>query len=113
MDANLQGRDGDATDKEKIRTTVTGTEKERARARARATRRAAFAGGGMGAETMMTEVAVEATAIAGGVDTVAATTATMATMMTATTMTRLNVCDELVEEKVLPPNPLRIHATIK
>ena len=31
MDANLQGRDGDATDKEKIRTTVTGTDKELAR----------------------------------------------------------------------------------
>jgi len=107
VDANLQWRDGDATDKEKIRTTVTGTEKERARARVRATRLAAVAGSGGGAKTMMTEVAVEATAITGGVDTVAAT------MMMATTMTRLNVCDALTEEKDLPSNPSRMHATIK
>jgi hypothetical protein len=90
---------------------VTGTEKERARARAM--RRAAVAGGGAGAKIMTTEVAVEATAVAGGVDTVAATTATTATMMTATTMTRLNVCDALTEEKDLPSNPSRMHATIK
>jgi hypothetical protein len=73
----------------------------------------AIAGGGAGAKTMMTEVVVEAMAVAGGVDTVAATTATTATMMTATTMTRLNVCDALTEEKDLPSNPLRRHATIK
>ena len=70
---------------------MTGTEKEQVRARARATRQVAIAGGGAGAKTMMTEVAVEATAVAGRVDTVAATTAMTAMMMTAATITQLNI----------------------
>ena len=61
---------------------------------------------------MSAEVAVEATAVAGGVDTVAATTATMVMMMTMT-MTQLNICDALMEKKDLPSNPSRMHATIK
>jgi hypothetical protein len=56
---------------------------------------------------------VEATAVAGGVDTGSATTVMTATMVTATTMTRLNVCDASVEEKERPSNPSRMHATIK
>jgi hypothetical protein len=46
-------------------------------------RRTAVAGGSAGAKTktMTTEAAVEATAIAGGVDTLAATTATTATIV--------------------------------
>ena len=56
---------------------------------------------------------MEATAIAGGVDTLAATTVTMATIVTATTMTRLNVCDVSTEEKERPSNLSRMHATIK
>ena len=92
---------------------MTGTEKERARAKGRATRRAAIVGGGAGAKTMPTDVAVEATAIAGGVDTVAATTARTVTIMTTTRMTRLNVCDALTEEKDLLSNPSWMYATIK
>ena len=77
-------------------------------------RRTAIAGGSAGAKTKTTtEVAVEATAIAGGVDTLAATTATMARIVTATTMTRLNVCDASTEEKKHPSNLSRMHATIK
>jgi hypothetical protein len=97
--ANLQGRVGDIANEEKIRTTA--TEKEKERVRARATRRPAAASGGAGAKTKTTttEAAVEATAIAGGVDTLAATTVTTATIVMATTMTRLNVCDALTEEK--------------
>jgi len=64
-------------------------------------------------KTMTTEAAVEATAVAGGVDTGSATTVTTATMVTATTMTQLNVCDALTEEKERPPNLSRMHATIK
>ncbi len=56
---------------------------------------------------------MEATAIAGGVDTLAATTATTARIVTATTMTRLNVCDALTEEKERPLNLSWMHATIK
>ncbi len=56
---------------------------------------------------------MEATAIAGGVDTLAATTAKMATIVTATTMTGLNVCDALTEEKEHPSNLSWMHATIK
>jgi len=48
---------------------MTATEKERARARVRATRRTAIARGSAGAKTTMTEAVVEATAVAGGVDT--------------------------------------------
>ena len=113
MDANLQGRVGDAANEENIRTTTTKKEKEQVKARA--TRRTAVAGSGAGAKTKMTttEAAVEATAVAGGVDTRAATTMTMATMVVATTMTRLNVCDASTEEKKHPLNLLRMHATIK
>ncbi len=111
VDANLRGQVGDAANEEKIRTTA--TEKERARARARATQRTAVAGGGMGSKTMTTEAVVEATAVAGRVDTGAATTVTTATMVTATAMTQLNVCDASTEEKERPSNPSRMHATIK
>ncbi len=105
MDANIRGRDGDATDKEKIRTTA--TEKEGARA----TWRMAVSHGGAGVKTTTTEAAVEATAVASRVDTGALTTAMMATMVMATTMTGLNVCDVSTEEKECPSN--RMHATIK
>ena len=81
MDANIRGRDGDAANKEKIRTTA--TEKEGARA----TRRTAVSHGGAGVKTTTTEAAVEATAVASRVDTGASTTATTATMVTAMTMT--------------------------
>ncbi len=78
-------------------------------------RRTAVAGGSAGAKTktMMTEAAVEATAIASGVDTLAAMTKTTATIVTATTMTRLNVCDASTEEKERPSNLSQMHATIK
>ena len=105
MDANIRGRDGDAANKEKIRTTA--TEKEGARA----TRRTAVSHGGAGVKTTTTEAAVEATVVASRVDTGASTTATTATMVTATTMTGLNVCDVSTEEKERPSN--RMHATIK
>ncbi len=77
--------------------------------------RTAVAGGSAGAKTKTTttEAAVEATAIAGRVDTLAATTATMVTIVTAMTMTQLNVCDASMEEKERPLNLLRMHATIK
>jgi hypothetical protein len=88
---------------------TTGTEKEKERA----TRRTAIARGGAGAKTKTTEAAVEAMAVAGGVDTGAATTATTATMVTATTMTRLNFCDASTEEKERPSNLSWMHATIK
>jgi len=105
VDANIRGRDGDAADKEKIRTTA--TEKEGARA----TRRTAVSHGGARVKTTTMEAAVEATAVTSRVDTVALTTTTMATMVTATTMTGLNVCDVSTEEKERPSN--RMHATIK
>ncbi len=77
-------------------------------------RRTAVAGGSAGAKTKTTtEATVEATAIAGGVDTLAVTTATTAMIVTATTMTQLNVCDVLTEEKERPLNLSRMHATIK
>ena len=78
-------------------------------------RRTAVANGSAGAKTKTTttEAAVEATAIAGGVDTLAATTVTTATIVTATTMTRLNVCDASTEEKERLSNLSRMHATIK
>ena len=57
----LQGRVGDATEEEKIRTTTTQREKEKEWVRARATQRTAVAGGGAGAKTTTTEAAVEAT----------------------------------------------------
>ena len=78
-------------------------------------RRTAVAGGSAGAQTKttMTEAAVEATAIAGRVDTLATTTVTTGTIVTATTMTRLNVCDASTEEKEHPSNLSRMHATIK
>ncbi len=101
MDANIRGRDSDAADKEKIRTTA--TEKEGARA----TRRMAVSHGSAGVKTTTTDAAVEATAVASRVDTGASTTAmtaTTATMVTATTMTGLNVCDVLTEEKERPSN---------
>jgi len=113
VDANLRGQVGDATNEEKIQTTVTEKEKERARARARATRRTAIAGGGLGSKTTTTEAVVEATAVAGRVDTGAATTVTTATMVTAMAMTQLNICDASTEEKECPSNPLWMHATIK
>jgi hypothetical protein len=72
VDAILQGRVGDATKEEKIRTTTTENEKEWVRARA--TRRTAVAGGVAGAKTTTTEAAVEATAVADGVDTGSAIT---------------------------------------
>ena len=110
MDANLRGRVVDATNEEKIRTTA--TEKEKERVRARAMRRTAVAGGSMGSKTTTTEAVVEATAVAGRVDTGAATTVTtVATMVTATAMTRLNVCDASTKEKERPSNPSRMHAT--
>jgi hypothetical protein len=62
---------------------------------------------------MTTEVAVEATAGAGGVDNGAVMTATMATMVTATTMTRLNICDASTEEKERPSNLSWMHTAIK
>ena len=111
MDANLQGRVGDATNEEKIRTTA--MEKEKERARERATRWTAVAGGGMGSKTTTTEAVVEATAVAGRVDTGAATTVTTATMVTEMAMTQLNVCDASTEEKERPLNPSWMHATIK
>ena len=98
VNANLRGRDGDTANEEKIRTTLAEKEKERA------TRRTAIARGGAGAKAKTTEVVVEATAIAGGVDAGVATTATTATMVTATTMTRLHVCDASMEEKERPSN---------
>ena len=75
----------------------------------------AVTGGSAGAKTKTTtmEAAVEATAIAGGVDTLAAMTATTATIVTAMTMTQLNVCDVSTEEKERPSNRSRMHATIK
>ena len=81
--------------------------------RARATRRTAVAGSGAGAKTTTTEVAVEATAVAGRVDTIALTTVTTATMVTSTIMTQLNICDASTEEKERPSNLSRMHATIK
>ena len=60
-----------------------------------------------------TVAAVEATAVAGGVDTGSATTVTTATMVTAMTMSRSNDCDASTEEKERPSNPSRMHATIK
>ena len=57
VDANLQGRVGNAANEEKIWTTA--MEKEKERVRARATRRTAVAGGGAGAKTTTTEVAVD------------------------------------------------------
>ncbi len=78
-------------------------------------RRTAVAGGSAGAKTKttMTEAAVEVMAIAGGVDTLAATTVMTATIVTTTTTTRLNVCDASTEEKEHPSNLSRMHATIK
>jgi len=113
VDANLQGQVGDAANEENIRTAA--MEKEKEQVNARATRRTAVAGGGAGAKTKMTttEAAEEGTAVAGGVDTRAATTMTTATMVAATTMTRLNVCDASTEEKKHPSNLLLMHATIK
>jgi hypothetical protein len=61
----------------------------------------------------MTEAAVKATAVAGGVDTVSAMTALTAMIVMATMMTRLKVCDASTEKKERPLNPSRIHATIK
>jgi hypothetical protein len=104
VNANLRGRDGDAADEEKIRMTATEKEKERA------TRRTAIAHGGAGAKTKTSKAVVEVTAVAGGVDTGAATTAMM---VTATTMTRLNVSDASMEEKERPSNLSWMHATIK
>ena len=57
VDANLQGRVGNAANEEKIWTTA--MEKEKEWVRARATRRTAVAGGGAGAKTTTTEVAVD------------------------------------------------------
>ena len=74
----------------------------------------AVAGGSMGSKTTMTEAAVvEAMAIAGRVDTGAATTMTTAMMVTVTAMTQLNIGDGLMEEKEHPSNPSWMHATIK
>ena len=111
MVAIFQGRVGDAAKEEKIRTTA--TEKEKELVRGRATRWTAVADVGVGAKTTTAEGAVEATAVAGGVDTGSATTVTMATMVTATTMTGLNVCDASTEEKEHSSNPSRMHAAIK
>ena len=105
VDANIRGRDGDAADKEKIRTAA--TEKEGAKA----TRRTAVSHGGAGLKMTTIEATVEAMAVASRGDTGASTTATTATMVTATTMTGLNVCDVSMEEKEHPSN--RMHATIK
>ncbi len=85
MDANLQGRDGDAADKKIIWTTATEKEKERATA----TRRTAIAPGGVGAKMMTMEAEVVATSVAGRVDTGAAMTTTTAMMVTVTTIERL------------------------
>ncbi len=79
----------------------------------RATEWTAVAGGGMGSKTTAMEAVMEAMAVAGRVDTGAATTMMRATMVTATAMTQLNVCDALSEEKERPLNPSRMHATIK
>ena len=98
VDAIVQGRVGDATKEEKIRTTTTEKEKEKEPMRVKAMRRTAIARGGV---------------VAGGVDTGSAMTVTTATMVTATTMTQLNVCDASTEEKEHPSNPSRMHATIK
>ena len=84
---------------------MTAMEKEKERVRVRAMRRTAITSGGTGAKTTTMKVAVEATAIAGRVDTGVPTTMTTATMVTATTMTRLNVCDASMEEKERPSNP--------
>ena len=105
MDTNIRGRDGEAADKEKIRTAA--TEKEGAKA----TRRTAVSHGGAGLKMTTMEATVEATAVASRGDTGASTTTTTATMVTATTMTGLNVCDVLMEEKDHPSN--RMHPTIK
>ena len=81
-----------------------------------ATRRTAVARGGTGAKTTTTEAEVEATAVAGRVDTRAAMTVTTTTtvrLVTATMMTRLNVCDASTEEKERRSNPSWMHATIK
>ncbi len=85
MDVNIRGRDGDAANKEKIRTPA--TEKEGARA----TRRTAVSHGGTGVKTTTTEAAVEATAVASRVDTGASTTTTPATMVMAMTMTAMQL----------------------
>jgi len=109
VDTTIQGWDGDAADKAKIRTTA--MEKEGVRA----TGWTAVSHGGAGVKMTTTEAAVEATAIASRVDTGASMTAMtatmMATMVTATTMTGLNVCDVSTEEKDHPSN--RMHTTIK
>ena len=79
-------------------------------------RRTAIAGSCMGSKTTVMEAVVEATTIAGRVDTGAATTVMtmmMAKMVTAMAMTQLNVCDASSEEKERPLNPSRMHATIK
>jgi hypothetical protein len=76
-------------------------------------RRTAVAGGSAGAKTTTTEAVVEATAIAGGMDTLATKTVTTAMIVTATTMTQLNVCDASMEEKERPSNLSRMHTTIK
>ena len=74
VDANLQGWVSDATNEENIRTTA--TEKEKERVRATMTGKTAVPGSGTRAKTKTTttEAAVEATAVAGGVDTDSATT---------------------------------------
>ena len=70
MDANLQWRVlSDAADEEKIR--MTAMEKEKEQVRVRATQRTDVAGGGAGEKTTTTEVAVEATAVAGGLSEIA------------------------------------------
>ena len=56
---------------------------------------------------------MEATAVAGRVDTGSMTTVTKVTMVMTMTMTLLNVCDALTEEKEHPSNPSRMHATTK
>ncbi len=69
----------------------------------------------MGSKTTTAEAVVEATTIAGRVDTGAAITVMtmmMAMMVTATTMSQLNVCDASMEEKERSSNPSRMHATI-
>ena len=71
MDAILRGLDGDATNEEKIRTTVMEKEKERVM------QRTVVAHGGAGAKTTTMKAAVEATTVAGRVDTGAASTATV------------------------------------
>jgi hypothetical protein len=96
---------------EKIWTAM--TEKEKKRVRARVTRRTAVAGGGVGVKTTTTEVAVEATAVTGGVDTGATTTVTTTTMVTAMPINQLSVCDASTEEKECPSNLSWMHTTIK